>query len=97
MYFAIHCYDKNGQAERRNDLNSAHKAHLEGGAIRIVLAGPLLGSADESHRIGSLFVIEASTEDEARAFLEADPFWGEGIWDQSTVRIDPLRIGYGLK
>ena len=87
MYFVLYCRDKPDS----RDLRMANRPkHLEfakaSSAIRV--AGPMLGDDGES-LIGSLFVIEADSLDDARAFNAADPYTLAGLWQ--SVAIHPFR------
>lgn len=53
---------------------------------RFRVAGPLKGAGGKT--VGSLLVIEASGEADARTFLESDPYFKAGIWD--SIQVDPF-------
>lgn len=70
-----------GQAKRKG-LRQAHLERLkrlesEG---KLVLAGPF---ADRS---GSLIIIEADSIEEARAFIQKDPYVEQGVFEKVEVR-----------
>ncbi|MEO9634569.1 MAG: YciI family protein [Parasphingorhabdus sp.] len=81
--FAIYCVDKPDTAQKRLDARDAHFAHIEATLANFCIAGPLLD--DQGVTIGSLLVVKAETATEARAFLEADPYFDSDIW--ADVRI----------
>jgi uncharacterized protein YciI len=70
-----------GQAKRQA-LRPAHLERLkrlesEG---KLVLAGPF------SDRSGSLIIIEADSIEEARAFIQKDPYVEQGVFEKVEVR-----------
>lgn len=84
MHFIIHCLDKAGAVQQRLAHYEAHKAYLGAAPVRIVISGPLL-AADQETMIGSLFLIEAETQQEVQAFHDADPFKKAGIWESVSI------------
>ncbi len=88
MLFLIQAWDKADSLSQRLAHLEAHRAHLSAHKQRIRLAGPMLDEAGETP-IGSLIVIEAEDAEEARAFLQADPFVAIGQFD--TVSIMPFK------
>lgn len=77
-YFCIDCADSEA---RRADLLEAHLAHVEAHIEDFAIAGPLKHG---DRTIGSLIVIKASDEAEARAKFEADPYFAGGVWESIT-------------
>jgi uncharacterized protein YciI len=63
-----------------------HFAYVESVLDRVLAAGPLARPGSRGHR-ASLFVYDVATEDEARALLEADPYFIAGIYGE--VRLEP--------
>lgn len=78
--FAIIAYDRPGGEDARAEHRDGHLAHFKAHAERLAVAGPMSGSAS-----GSLVIYRATDEAEARAFIEADPFHGAGVWDRIEV------------
>ncbi|WP_394730068.1 YciI family protein [Altererythrobacter sp. GH1-8] len=75
--FSFYCRDgENGASLRERDLH-AHLAHVEANIDDYAIAGPLK-RGDET--IGSLLVIKAKDQEEARAKFEADPYFAAGVW-----------------
>lgn len=89
MLFSIHCMDQVGQLQTRLDNYAAHRAHLNGANIVIVLAGPITADDFETP-IGSVFVIDAADRAEAQAFTQADPFYKLGVWARDSIHVHPL-------
>lgn len=69
----------------RPQLRPRHLDHVRAydGEGRIRLAGPLTDGA------GSLIVLAADSEQDARAFAEADPYATGGVFD--SVEIHPFK------
>lgn len=78
MLFAVDCRDAEGSAPLREQHLAAHLAHVEGNMSRYRVAGPLKSAAGET--VGSLLIIEAADEEDARRFIESDPYFAAGVW-----------------
>jgi len=85
MLFAISCLDKPDHGAVRAEIRPAHLAFLEANAARIKIAGPYLDDGG-ARMIGSLLVIEADDDAEARAFAEADPYARAGLFESVAIR-----------
>lgn len=85
--FAIHCLDAANSAEPRRQHLKAHLAYVETIRDRLRVGGPLVDHNGEM--IGSLIILAAADEEEAKAILESDPYCRAGIW--KDVRIDRFR------
>jgi len=75
--FAFFCLDADGSAAFREKLLSDHLAHIEAHIDDFAVAGPL---KDGETTIGSLVIVKAESEAEARAKFEADPYFAAGVW-----------------
>lgn len=87
MLFVIYGYDKNDGDNRRQRYYGSHKDFLSAAAeygVTIVISGPLLNDDGETI-IGSLFVIEAVDRKAALKFHQNDPFYIEGVWENTIV------------
>lgn len=63
---------------------AAHVAYLEENVHIVLAAGGLLD--DESDRThGALYVIDVDSRDQARAFIEADPFAKAGMFAELVI------------
>ena len=80
--FAFHCRDGADSAALRQQALAAHLAHIEAHIDEYAVAGPLVES---DRTVGSLLVIKAADPAEARARLEADPYFIAGVWDRVTL------------
>jgi uncharacterized protein YciI len=89
--YAIIADDAPGSAAPRTAHLAAHLAHVETVLDRIAVAGPLRDAAGAM--VGSLLIVHAETEADARAFLEADPYFAAGVW--GSIRIQPFRASAG--
>lgn len=69
--------------ERRMAARPAHFAYIETILDKIALAGPL--RTEEGGFAGSLLVYDVADEAEARALLEADPYFAAGIWHEPEL------------
>lgn len=84
--FAFYCRDgENGPALRERFLD-AHLDHVEAHIADYAVAGPL---KDDEETIGSLLVIKADDEKQARAKFEADPYFEAGVWQ--SIRVAEFR------
>jgi uncharacterized protein YciI len=81
--YAIHALDGPAGAAKRSAHLAAHLAHVEARVDRYFVAGPLRDAAGVT--IGSLLVVEASDEADARAFLAEDPYAAADLWDSVHV------------
>lgn len=89
--YAIHGLDGPGGAEKRAAHIAAHLVHVETHIDRYFAAGPLKDEQGEA--IGSLLVVEAADEADARAFLALDPYAAAGLWDRVHVALFSLAAG----
>lgn len=80
--YAFYCRDGENSAALRERLLADHLAHVERSIDDIAVAGPLK-EGDET--VGSLVVIKAETEAEARTKFEADPYFNAGVWQSISV------------
>jgi uncharacterized protein len=88
MLYVLMCRDKPESLSVRLATRDAHLAYAATQADMIRLAGPLL-SDDAETMAGSLFIIEADSADEVRAFHQADPYTLAELWE--SVALHPFR------
>lgn len=92
MLYAILGEDVPGSHAQRAAARPAHLARIQAlaDAGRIVLAGPFpaIDSPDPgpAGMTGSLIVGEFESLEEARAWIDADPYVTEGVFARVTVR-----------
>ncbi len=87
--FAIVAIDRKGSDNLRQEHRDGHLAHFRGHAEDIRVAGPLSGSAS-----GSLVIYKCEAEEEARTFIEGDPFHTAGVWER--IEIFAFKAGSGV-
>jgi uncharacterized protein YciI len=79
--FVVICTDySDGRAVvNRHTALAAHLAYIETIVDRILVAGPLRAAVGGGI-VGSLLIYKVESEEEARALLEADPYFAADIW-----------------
>lgn len=82
--YAIITHDKPGATAIRMEKLREHLAHVEAGLDRLAVAGPLRDEA--GNFTGSLLVVKAESEADARALLEHDPYFKADIWSNIEIR-----------
>lgn len=83
--FAAWCEDGPESAERRRVHLDGHLNYVERWHDRYLVAGPLRRSG-EPDLVGSLFVVRAYDEEDARRFLDGDPYFSEGVFKSVAIR-----------
>lgn len=82
---AVLCHDRHDSQAARKAAAQAHLRWVESMLEHIALAGPLY-SHDGRRMIGSLYLFRTDSEAQARAWLEADPYYAAGFWSSIEVR-----------
>ena len=90
MLWAISCTDKPNTAPIRDEHLKTHREYLQSQKGILVLAGATQND-DGSEAIGSLFIVNANSRQEAKAFSDGDPFTKAGVF--SSVTITRMRKG----
>jgi uncharacterized protein YciI len=88
MLYLIYLEDITDNAAIRNPLLEQHMAHIGAYIERIRLAGPIMRPGGAS-QAGGVMLIEAESEQEVRAIIEADPYYKAGLWPE--VRINAFK------
>lgn len=83
MLYALLCEDRPDAGTLRAETRAAHLDYLKGLGPVLKFAGPFL--ADEKPN-GSLVVVEAASEDEARRIADGDPYAKAGLFSGVTIR-----------
>ena len=91
MYYAIYCLDSENGAAARQQSREAHMAYLKDEPVKFLTAGPLMDKAGGG-MVGSLFIIEADSYDEAKAFSDNDPFTNAGVFESIAIHPYEKRI-----
>jgi len=83
--YAILCFDRPDSASLRDRHRAAHQEFLKANTEKIVFGGPLK-SDPEGASTGALIVVSCATRKEAEAFIGADPFHLNGVYESVAVR-----------
>ena len=84
MKFILIAHDKEGALEIRKSTRPAHLAYWQNQiGASLSYGGPLLGA--DGNPFGSILVVEAPSEAEARAIFEADPYVTAGLFEMTSV------------
>ncbi|MBC6497932.1 MAG: YciI family protein [Alphaproteobacteria bacterium GM7ARS4] len=83
MYFVIHAEDGEDGLALRKKHRQAHLCYLRAMAGRLLTAGPTLNRRLEPR--GSLLVIDFSDMEEAKRFVEDDPYTKAGVFKKVEI------------
>ena len=83
--FVVHCLDAPNMQDKRAALAEAHRRYVTEHRARIFVGGPLLDDAG-TRRVGSLIVLKAATRAEAQAFMAAEPYHANGVFESVVIR-----------
>ncbi len=83
--FAVHCLDAPGMSERRAGIAGAHRQYIEQHRGLLFMGGPLLDDTG-AQRIGSLLVLKVASQSDARAFMDAEPYNSNGVFESVVIR-----------
>lgn len=89
--YAFYCRDGERGALFREAWQDTLNAHFEEHGAHFAVAGPLC--AKDGAIVGSLLIIKAKSEEEARKHLEAVPYFEVGVWQ--SIRADEFRALFG--
>lgn len=92
MLYIIHCVDKPGSKQLRQDTSAAHREYLQSKPIDIVMAGPMIDESDDA-AIGSFLVVEAASGADAAAFSANDPYAKAGLFGSVAVHAWKRTVG----
>lgn len=84
MLYALICEDRPDAGTLRADTRPAHIDYLKSLGTQLRFAGPFLDPQEKP--MGSLVVVEAQSEADARAVADADPYAKAGLFSGVTVR-----------
>lgn len=90
MLWVIHCVDVADSAALREKHLALHRAHLMACKPMLVLASAMQ-SDDGSAATGTLFIVKADSRDQAKTFIDNDPFAKNGVFQ--SVTLTSLRKG----
>jgi len=83
-FYAIIAKDKPGATVTRIAKLKEHLAHIEATIDQFAIAGALRD--EHGNFTGSLLVVKAESEAEARAMLAKDPYFHADIWSDIEIR-----------
>ena len=83
MQAMFHALDRPGSGLLRTELCEAHRAYLGKHADIIMARGPL-ATDDGKKAIGSMLLLDVPDMDAARAFIEKEPFYSNGVYQESN-------------
>lgn len=88
------CRDRPGREaiDARAEFMQAHLDHVERVQDHILVAGPIFAD-DRKTIIGSTLIYKTGDREQARAWLEADPYFRAPIWE--TVEFHLFRGALG--
>jgi uncharacterized protein len=84
MYASL-CFDRPDSAALRDAHRAAHQEFLNANAEKVVFGGPLKNTP-EGASTGALIVVSCATRKDAEAFIGADPFYRNGVYESVAVR-----------
>jgi hypothetical protein len=90
-FYAIMTKDKPGASVTRMAKLKEHLAHVEESLNDFAIAGPLRD--EEGNFTGSLLVVRAESEEQARAMLAKDPYFQADIWSEIEIRAFSAAVG----
>ena len=79
MQAMFHALDQPGAGALRQKFREAHEAYLAKHASMVMARGPLV-TDDGEQPIGSVLLLDVSDMDAARAFMEQEPFYSNGVY-----------------
>lgn len=82
--YAIYATDRSDAGSLREDKLLEHLHHVEKHLDRLLVAGPLRD--EKGNFTGSLLIVKAENEADARAMLEQDPYFGADLWSQIEIK-----------
>ena len=95
MQFLIKAYDGSGMLEKRMEVRPRHLEGMKALGKQIICAGGLL---DEEGRMkGSALVTEFADRAALDAYLAAEPYVTEGVWQKIDVEVINVVLVNGEK
>jgi uncharacterized protein YciI len=84
MLWVITCVDNPNTAAIRDSVLQPHRDYLASQKNILVLSGATQND-EGTAAIGSLFVVNVNSRDEARKFSDGDPFTQKGVFKSITI------------
>jgi uncharacterized protein YciI len=79
MQAMFHALDQPGAGALRQKFREAHEAYFTKHASMVMARGPLV-TDDGEQPIGSVLLLDVPDMDAARAFMEQEPFYSNGVY-----------------
>lgn len=93
--FLVLCRDDPAKADLRQETRPDHLNYAARHWRRYLAAGPLRDEPGGAI-VGSMFLVLAKNEEEARAFMNGDPYMTAGIYARVTYQVFTPAIGRAL-
>ena len=88
MQFLITAYDKENMLGKRMEVRPRHLENMSLVNGKVLCAGGIL---DEDGKMkGSVLIIDFDSRDQLDAYLKAEPYILENVWDRVTV--EPMNV-----
>jgi uncharacterized protein YciI len=84
MLYLVYLEDIEDNVRIRQPLLEQHMKHIGGHIGSIRLAGPLM-RADGKTQAGGVLLIEATSAQEVRGIIDADPYFQAGLWPEVKI------------
>lgn len=84
MPYVIETWDKPDSVELRMSVRPEHIAFLKANTAKLLGAGAKL-SDDGQTMLGTIYIVDVETREEAEAFVAGDPFTRNGLPARITV------------
>lgn len=84
MLWVISCTDNPNTAAIRDSVLQPHRDYLGSQKHILVLAGATQND-EGTEAVGSLFVVNVNSRDEAKRFSDGDPFTQKGVFKSITI------------
>lgn len=88
MQFIIRAYDGKNKLEKRMEVRPRHLEGMENLSSQIICAGGILD--DEGKMKGSVLIMEFEDRTALDAYLNAEPYVTEGVWEK--VIVEPMNV-----
>lgn len=82
-HYAIIAWDSPDAGPKRDAARDAHFARIDSIMDRLAIAGPLKDA--QGRFTGSLVIVTAECEADARAIFQADPYFAAGVWERWEI------------
>ena len=85
MFFVVMCFDRPGSEQVRAENIPDHLRYLEKQGSKVHTGGPLKNPATGA-MLGSLYIIDVASYEEAQQFIEDEPLHKAGLFESMMVR-----------